>query len=152
MLVEAIGVKFLKGVTLEVSFIDGSVVRYDMAKMFDKYPQLKELENRSLFESGYLTSDGYAIIWNDELDFSTTSIYENGEKVGSVSTSINQQLGFHIAKAREKAGLTQVELAKLTGIDQGDISKLERGQGNPSLKKINKILKGLNADITISIK
>ena len=33
--------------------------------------------------------------------------------------------------ARKSQGLTQQELAERTGIKQGDISKLERGNGNP---------------------
>ena len=36
--------------------------------------------------------------------------------------------------ARIEQNLTQKELAKRTGIDQADISKLENGTRNPSLK------------------
>lgn len=151
MFIKALNVKFLDGVIVEVTYIDGSVIRYNMANMFDKYPQLKQLENRKLFESGHLDPGGYGIIWNDELDFDAMSIYESGKKVGKVETTLNQQLGYEITKAREKAGLTQVELAKLSGIDQGDISKLERGQGNPSINKINKLLNSLNTFMEIKV-
>jgi len=147
--IKAISVNFLEGVNVEVTYIDGSVIRYDMANMFDKYPQLKRLKNRNLFKSGHLDPGGYGIIWNDELDFDAMSIYEDGEKVKKIETTLNQQLGYEITKAREKAGLTQVELAKLSGIDQGDISKLERGQGNPSINKINKLLNSLNVFMEI---
>ena len=149
MFIKAISVNFLEGVNVEVTYIDGSVIRYDMANMFDKYPQLKRLKNRNLFKSGHLDPGGYGIIWNDELDFDAMSIYEDGEKVKKIETTLNQQLGYEITKAREKAGLTQVELAKLSGIDQGDISKLERGQGNPSINKINKLLNSLNVFMEI---
>lgn len=151
MFIKAINVKFLDGVNVELTYIDGSVIRYDMSSMYEKYPQLKQLENRKLFESGHLDSGGYGIIWNDDLDFDAMSIYEDGEKVGRIETTLNQQLGYEITKAREKAGLTQVELAKLSGIDQGDISKLERGQGNPSINKINKLLNSLNVFMEIKV-
>ena len=32
-------VRFLEDVTIEVSFQDGKVVRYNMSSMFSKYPQ-----------------------------------------------------------------------------------------------------------------
>ena len=76
-------VRFLEDVTLEVLFQDGKVVRYDVSNMFSKCPQLEELRrNRRLFESGYLDNNGFAVIWNDELDFDATSIYYDGEVVG----------------------------------------------------------------------
>ena len=42
-------------------------------------------------------------------------------------------------KARMDADMTQAELSKLTGITQSDISKIETGNGNPSLKTLKKI-------------
>ena len=48
--------------------------------------------------------------------------------------------------ARHASGLTQKELAERTGIAQGDISKLEKGNANPSLKTL--LVVG-NADITV---
>ena len=38
-----------------------------------------------------------------------------------------------ILAARKESGLTQQQLSERTGIAQTDISKLERGNGNPSL-------------------
>ena len=152
MFINAINVRFLEEVIVEMTFQDGKVIRYDMSKMFSKYPQLKELENnRPLFESGHLDSGGYAVIWNDELDFSAMSIYECGEVVGEVETSINQKIGILLIKTRDELGITQKELAKLSNIDQGDISKIERGYGNPTLAKINKLFNALGKNINLSI-
>ena len=152
MFIKATNVKFLDGVKLQMTFIDGKIVEYDMSTMFSKYPQLKELErNRKLFESGYLDPGGYGVIWNDDLDFDATSIHEEGKVVGTVPTTLNEQLGFQITLARESKGMTQVDLAKKSKIDQADISKLERGQGNPSLEKIKKILDGLDMSIELKI-
>lgn len=41
--------------------------------------------------------------------------------------------------ARKAAGLTQKQLAAKSGIAQGDISKLENGNGNPSLKTLQRL-------------
>ena len=37
----------------------------------------------------------------------------------------------------------------MTGIAQSEISKYESGKGNPSLKTINKLAKGMNRKIII---
>ena len=41
--------------------------------------------------------------------------------------------------ARQETGLTQKELSEKTGITQGDISKLENGNANPSIKTLKRI-------------
>ena len=51
--------------------------------------------------------------------------------------------------ARESAGLTQSELAKKTGIAQGDISKIENGNGNPSIKTLKRLAKGMGKTLRI---
>ncbi len=45
--------------------------------------------------------------------------------------------------ARISQNLTQKELAKRTGIDQADISKLENGTRNPSLKLLKRLADGM---------
>ena len=148
----AIDLKFLEDVALEMTFQNGKVIRYDMSKMFNKYPQLKELRNnRELFLNGHLDVGGYAVVWNDELDFETTSIYDDGEVVGQVETPLALQLGFLLAKTRDEMNVTQVELSKKAHIDQGDISKIERGIGNPTLAKINKLFKALGKSLSLAV-
>ena len=148
----ALEVKFLEDVTLEMTFQDGKVIRYDMSKMFDKYPQLEELRrNRELFIHGHLDVGGYAVIWNDDLDFDATGVYEYGELVDIIETPLNQQIGFLLAKTRDDMNVTQVELSKMSHIDQGDISKIERGIGNPTLAKISKLFKALGKSISLTI-
>lgn len=148
----ATNVKFLKDVTVEVTYQDGKVVQYDMSQMFKKYPQLEELRiNRKLFESGHLDVGGYGIVWNDELDFDATSIYEDGVVVGEVETTINQQIGVLLSKTREELNMTQTELSKKSNIDQGDISKIEKGIGNPTIAKLNKLFKALGKSISLTV-
>lgn len=148
----ALKVEFLEDVTLQMTFQDGKVIRYDMSQMFEKYPQLEELRrNRKLFESGHLDLTGFAIIWNDELDFDATSIYDDGEVVGYVETTLNQQIGFLLAKTRDEMNVTQTELSKKSHIDQGDISKIERGIGNPTIAKISKLFRALGRSVSLTL-
>ena len=50
---------------------------------------------------------------------------------------------------RIKQNLTQKELASRTGIDQADISKLENGTKNPSLKILKKLEAGMGMQLKI---
>lgn len=51
--------------------------------------------------------------------------------------------------ARTSQNLTQKELAERTGINQADISKLENGTRNPSLKLLKKLAAGLGMQLKI---
>ena len=51
--------------------------------------------------------------------------------------------------ARKASSLTQKELAEKTGIAQGDISKLENGTGNPSLRTLQRLAAGMGMKIRL---
>ena len=51
--------------------------------------------------------------------------------------------------ARKESGLTQKELAARTGIAQADISKLERGNANPSLRTLQRLAAGMGRRLKI---
>ena len=46
--------------------------------------------------------------------------------------------------------MTQKELAERTGIRQGDISKLEHGNGNPSLRTLQRLAAGMGMQLHLS--
>ncbi len=48
-----------------------------------------------------------------------------------------------LIEARRKKNVTQKQLAERTGITQPDISRLENGRGNPSLRTLNNLARGL---------
>ena len=54
-----------------------------------------------------------------------------------------------IVDARISQNLTQKELAELTGINQADISKLENGTRNPSLKLLQRLADGMGMALKI---
>lgn len=51
--------------------------------------------------------------------------------------------------ARKKSGITQSELSKLTGIAQGDISNIETGNANPSIKTLQRLAAALGKKLKI---
>ena len=54
--------------------------------------------------------------------------------------------------ARKSSGLTQKQLSERTGIAQSDISKLESGNGNPSLRTLERLAKGMGMRVQIEFK
>ena len=145
----AVRLKFRDGVKVEVTFEDGKVMLYDMAKMYDKYPPMRALEDRELFESGKLNY--YGIIWNEDVDFGTESIYHEGTLVRQVKPFPNIEIGCQIGYARSTRDMSQKELAKKLGLDQSDVSKIERGVSNISLKTLRKIADALDCNVVVKL-
>lgn len=54
-----------------------------------------------------------------------------------------------ILDARKAAGLTQKDLAERTGIAQADISKLENGNANPSLRTLKRLAEGMGMQLKV---
>lgn len=50
---------------------------------------------------------------------------------------------------RNANNLTQKQLSELTGIDQADISKIENGNANPSIKTLTRIASAMNMNVKI---
>ena len=48
-------------------------------------------------------------------------------------------LGLQFRDARVEQGLTQVELSQKSGITQADISRIERGAGNPTASTLRRL-------------
>ena len=54
--------------------------------------------------------------------------------------------------ARAEKNLTQKDLAARTGIQQAHISRLESGNGNPSLKFLKRVAAGLGKELHITLR
>ncbi len=147
---KAVKLEMKEGTTLELAFQDGKVKRYDMSMLFTKYPQLAALKDRDLFLSGQLMG-AYGIIWNDDLDIEAETIYEDGITVRTEKPATCVMVGNAVAAARAKKGISQKELSAATGIDQSDLSKIERGAANPSIGTLTRIADALDAQLIVSI-
>ena len=51
--------------------------------------------------------------------------------------------------ARKESGLTQKQLSERTGIAQADISKLESGNANPSVRTLQRLAAGMGMRVKI---
>ena len=54
-----------------------------------------------------------------------------------------------IIEARISSGLTQKELSLRSGIAQGDISKIENGNANPSIKTLQRLASAMGKELRI---
>jgi XRE family transcriptional regulator, regulator of sulfur utilization len=58
-------------------------------------------------------------------------------------------LGLQFRDARVSRGLTQADLSGLTGIPQADISRIERGAGNPTESTMQRLAHALNGRLQL---
>lgn len=54
-----------------------------------------------------------------------------------------------MVEARISQNITQKELAERTGINQADISKMENGTRNPSLKLLKRLAEGMDMELRL---
>ncbi|MFH2202023.1 MAG: helix-turn-helix transcriptional regulator [Elusimicrobiota bacterium] len=65
---------------------------------------------------------------------------------------IEVKLAIQIAKARERARLTQAQLAKEIGTTQSVISRIERADQNLTIETLSKIAEALDSSLTIQLR
>ncbi len=59
----------------------------------------------------------------------------------------------NVVKARRKElGISQVDLAEMSGLSLATIKNIERGEGNPSYETISRILEVLGMEITFRVR
>ena len=58
-------------------------------------------------------------------------------------------LGWKLRELRLEACMTQMQLAKLVGIQQREITRIENGDGNPTLRTITRLLLAFNKNVAI---
>ena len=64
---------------------------------------------------------------------------------------IEQILAQQIVLARKEKNISQATLSKIIGIQQASLSKIENGEGNPSIQTLQRIAKGLDKKLIITL-
>jgi len=67
------------------------------------------------------------------------------------SDKIEIVLGHEIMLRRKELGMSQSELASKSGIQQANISRIERGQTNITINQLKRIANALDANIKIRL-
>lgn len=60
-----------------------------------------------------------------------------------------EQIGQRIAQLRKEKGLTILELSEMTGLDNSNIGKIEKGRYNVGIDILGKIADALGAEFKI---
>jgi transcriptional regulator with XRE-family HTH domain len=61
-------------------------------------------------------------------------------------------IGKQIKERRDTLGITQPDLAEMADISINTLYKIETGQGNPTVKVLNKIAEILGMELTLTVK
>lgn len=88
---------------------------------------------------------------NNQAAWSSGAV-ELGERLAThleAEVNAQQALGWQIAAARQAAQLTQPQLAAQSGVQQGDISRIERGGGNPTRDTLLKLASALGMELVL---
>ena len=59
------------------------------------------------------------------------------------------EIALQVMDLREQHGWTQAQLAERCGVDQGDISRIERGSVSPTTRTLQRIADALDADVRL---
>lgn len=145
---------FNEDFVIEISFSDGTLKSFKLKTKTVAFPELTPLlTDKQLFLSGVVLPKGTGIYWNDDIDVPCDALYEESDLISSsIIKDPKQILANALIKARKEKGITQVELSRLTGISQPDISKIERALCNSSLETVAKLAEGLSMSLDIQFK
>ena len=149
-----INVEFKENYIIIAEFQNGDIKELDLKQYFEKYPIFLKLTlEDNLFQNGKIAPGGCGIIFNDEIDIAAEEIFQKGKLIKQRNIDdVLLKIANQVSEARELKGITQTQLSKITGIHQAEISKIERGIGNPSIKTLERIAKGLGLNLELFIK
>lgn len=69
----------LPDMQLRVSFVDGSIKRYDVKPLLELWEPFKDLASVvGLFNQVQVDMGGYGISWNADIDLACDELWENG--------------------------------------------------------------------------
>lgn len=84
--------------------------------------------------------------WDDD----TRRVHAAASEIFESEMALRAQLGRELAAARDARKLTQPQLQAASGVQQAEISRIERGVGNPTFATIAKIMRALDANFSIA--
>lgn len=82
-------------------------------------------------------------------DFLDEQLRDSGFKKEYEALQPETEIIRTLIEARISQNLTQQQLAERTGVNQADISKLENGMRNPSLKLLQRLAEGMDMVLRI---
>ena len=134
----------VRDTTIDCEFFDGAVKRLDIAD----YPIMENIVSITDYS---INTARDRITWGPDAILFAEEIWDHGILIERKTPELRYDLARFIAYAREIKNITQKQLAEQSGIHQSDISKFERGEGNPSFLTAERIMKALDSRIKLDV-
>lgn len=134
---------------LLAEFEDGVKKLYDVKPLFDKWEVFNALKSvDGLYESVKVEGQGYAIIWNDDIDRACNELWYSGTVIDG-SRELWETLRKDLIKTRQAQGLSQKKLESLSGVSQPIIAQMETSNTSPQIDTVLKVLAPLGKTLAI---
>lgn len=66
--------------------------------------------------------------------------------ISEAGKRLRERVGANVRRARTQAGLVQRAVAASSGVDVSSLSKIENGQGNPTLDTLERLAEAIGTD------
>lgn len=137
---------------VDITFYNGEVRRCDMKILIETYDEYRDREDlvERLSEIVIARSANEVILPNGGRIDSET-LWGNAYAIRECAI-MDPVINFADAMidTRERLGMSQRDLELKSGVRQAEISKIERGEGNPSLKTMSKIFEAMGRELVFS--
>lgn len=134
------------------TFFNGEVREYDLEKNLSGSQEWKRLKRyKDLSEKMIINANRTRLDLIAGISIDSENLYYEGILIEvSYIDDLNIQIATRLQAIRESMGMTQAQLEKKTGIHQAEISKIERGIGNPSVNTLKRIADATGHRLCIS--
>lgn len=78
----------------------------------------------------------------------TRSPASDQDQKANLSSELQEAFGLSVRAARLKAGMTQAELSQRSNVSRDDISRIENGQINLTIRTMSKLAGVLDGDVS----
>jgi len=70
-----------QNLVLLVEFTNGVLKEYNVDLLFNKFPEYRILEYKTLFDNVYVDCGGYSVAWTPDIDISEWELWDNGIRI-----------------------------------------------------------------------
>lgn len=139
------------GLDLICYFKNGEIKKYNFKQVIEKYPEFKALTKGNLFYRAHVDLGGLCVTFNDKLDISEETLYQNGVKfdVKKENKKLMKMVYSYCKDIRKKSKMTQKQLSLLTKIPQSGIARIESGFSDVQLSTLSSYLDPLGYKLEI---
>lgn len=84
-----------------------------------------------------------AVSWDED----TQAVHDAARAYFAAQARAQLALGEQVTALRAETGLTQTDLARAAGVPQPEVSRIERGTGNPTRETLTRLAEALHASL-----